>query len=258
VSATSPRVLVIQHEASTGPGWFGRWLVEAGLELDVRHPYAGDELPANTFDASDTSDASGLLVLGGAMAPADDATCPWLPAARDVLSAAVDARLPTFGICLGAELLALARGGEVRRGTAGPELGVLDVEVDSDGAAGSDPVFGVLPARVRVVQWHWEEIAALPEGAVLLASSPAYRHQAFRLGEAAWGVQGHPEVTGDIAASWAREDSPLLVAEGRTPEDLVAEVRAAEDELAATWRPLAGAFAEVVRTFHAGGRPAGR
>ena len=111
-------------------------------------------------------------------------------------------------------------------------------------------MFGVLPARVRVVQWHWEEIAALPDGAVVLASSPAYRHQAFRLGDAAWGVQGHPEVTGDIAASWAREDSPLLVVAGRSPDDLVAEVRGAEDELAATWQPLAAAFAEVVRDFH--------
>jgi GMP synthase (glutamine-hydrolysing) len=241
-----PRVLVVQHEASTGPGWFGRWLTEAGLELDVRHPYAGDELPA--LDA----DVSGLLVLGGAMAPADDVDCPWLPATRALMSWAVDAGLPTFGICLGAELLALGRGGDVRHGTAGPELGVLDVHVDAPGAAGSDPVFGVLPARVRVVQWHWEEIAALPADAVLLATSTAYRHQAFRVGPAAWGVQGHPEVTGDIAAAWAREDSPMLVAAGRTPDDLVAEVRGAEDELSATWRPLAAAFADVVRGYQAG------
>ena len=123
--------------------------------------------------------------------------------------------MPTFGICLGAELLALGCGGEVRRGLAGPELGVLGVDLDP--AAADDPVFGALRGRSRVVQWHWEEIASLPEGAVRLASSPAYPHQAFRVGEAAWGVQGHPEVTGDIAAAWAREDSPLLRAEGRTP-----------------------------------------
>jgi GMP synthase (glutamine-hydrolysing) len=245
VTTTQPRVLVVQHEASTGPGWFGRWLTEAGLDLDVRHPYVGDELPG-----LDGSGFSGLLVLGGAMAPADDGECPWLPATRALMADAVGAALPTFGICLGAEMLALGCGGEVRRGSAGPELGVLGVDVDTDGAAGADPVFGVLPSRVRVVQWHWEEITVLPVGAVRLASSPAYRHQAFRLGDAAWGVQGHPEVTGDIAASWAREDSPLLVAEGRSPDDLVAEVRGAEDELARTWRPLAVAFADVVRGFH--------
>lgn len=249
-----PRVLVVQHEASTGPGWFGRWLDEEGLDLDVRHPYAGDALP-DLGDASGDGAPDGLLVLGGAMAPGDDEDHPWLPATRAMLADAVAAGLPTFGICLGAELMALGCGGAVRRG-AGPELGVLGVDLDETAAV--DPLFGVLPARVLVVQWHWEEIVELPPGAVRLASSPQYPHQAFRLGSAAWGVQGHPEVTGDIAAAWAREDSPLLVAEGRTPEDLVAEVRGAEAELAGTWRPLAAAFAQVVHDFRDGTPAAGR
>jgi hypothetical protein len=65
VSATSPRVLVIQHEASTGPGWFGRWLVEAGLELDVRHPYADDELPApDTLETLETLERFGIVARG--------------------------------------------------------------------------------------------------------------------------------------------------------------------------------------------------
>ena len=62
----------------------------------------------------------------------------------------------------------------------------------------------------------------------------------------AWGVQGHPEVTATIAADWAREDSPLLVAAGRQPDELVAEVRRNEAVLAKTWRPVAEAFAGVV------------
>jgi GMP synthase-like glutamine amidotransferase len=243
-AARDPRVLVVQHEPDTGAGSFGGWLAAAGLTLDVCHPYAGDELPP--LPAYD-----GLLVLGGAMGPADDERCPWLPATRALLAEAVAAGVPAFGICLGAELLALGCGGAVRRGIAGPELGVLGVDLEP--AAADDSVFAALPSRSRVVQWHWEEIAALPEGSVRLASSPAYPHQAFRVGAAAWGVQGHPEVTGDIAAAWAREDSPLLLAEGRAPDDLVAEVRAAEAELAVTWRPLADAFAAVVRDFHAGG-----
>jgi GMP synthase-like glutamine amidotransferase len=238
-------VLVVQHEPDTGPGWFGDWLAAEGVTLELCHPYAGDELPP--LPAYD-----GLLVLGGAMAPADDDTCPWLPATRVMLADAVAANVPSFGICLGAELLALGCGGTVARGTAGPELGVLGVDLEP--AASDDKVFAALRGRPRVVQWHWEEIATLPAGSVPLASSPAYPHQAFRVGAAAWGVQGHPEVTGDIAAAWAREDSPLLLAEGRAPDDLVAEVRAAEGELAATWQPLAVAFAAVVRDFHAAGR----
>jgi hypothetical protein len=101
-----------------------------------------------------------------------------------------------------------------------------------------------------VVQWHWEEISRLPESAVWLADGDAYPHQAFRVGPAAWGVQGHPEVTADIASAWAREDSPLLVAAGRDPASLVAEVRDAEPALTKTWQPVATRFAGLV-TAHA-------
>ena len=97
-----------------------------------------------------------------------------------------------------------------------------------------------------MVQWHWEEISALPAGATLLGGSRTYANQVFRVGTHAWGVQGHPEVTATIAADWAREDSPLLVAAGRQPDELVAEVRRNEAVLARTWRPVAEAFAGVV------------
>ena len=240
------RLLVVQHEESTGPGWWGEWLAAEGVGLEVVHSYAAQELP--TTAALRTYD--GLLVLGGAMGPLDDAECPWLPHTRDLLASAVRDGLPTFGICLGAELLVVACGGSVRRGATGPELGVL--RNDPTPEAAQDPVLSSLPPGAPVLQWHWEEMDRLPPGAVLLATSPAYRHQAFRLGPAAWGVQGHPEVTPVIAAAWAREDSPLLIAAGRAPADLVAEVEAQTPRLVRTWRPVAQAFAAVVAAQAAG------
>lgn len=230
------RLLVVQHEAVTGPGWWGRWLGESGLELDV---VRADERAVPGLEGY-----AGLLVLGGAMAPQDDVACPWLPAVRERLADAVRRGLPTFGICLGAELLAVACGGAVRRGVAGPELGVCDVELAP--AAVDDPVLGVLPDTSRVLQWHWEEMHELPPGSVLLAGSARYPHQAFRVGSSAWGVQGHPEVTPAIAAAWGREDSPLLQAAGRSAGELVAELDTATDELVRTWRPVAQAFAALV------------
>ncbi len=235
---TSPTVLVVQHEESTGPGWFGRWLRDAGVVLDIAHPYRDGSLPALTaYD--------GLLVLGGAMGPAEDDRCPWLPATRALMADAVGRSLPTFGICLGGELLAIAGGGQVTRGRHGPELGVRPLWPRPEAA--DDPLFGAVDVTASVVQWHWEEISALPESAVWLVAGDDYPHQAFRLGSAAWGVQGHPEVTGDIAASWAREDSPLLLGAGRDPASLVAEVRGAEPTLTGTWRPVADRFAGLVR-----------
>jgi GMP synthase-like glutamine amidotransferase len=234
-------VLVVQHEESTGPGWFGGWLREAGVLLDVVHPY----LDGGASDLVDPTAYDGVLVLGGAMGPADDERCPWLPATRALMARAVEQEVPMFGICLGGELLALACGGEVSRGRNGPELGVLPVRLRPDAAG--DPVFGDLPEAASVLQWHWEEISTLPDSAVWLATGDAYPHQVFRVGSAAWGVQGHPEVTADIASAWAREDSPLLLAAGRSPESLVAEVRAAEPALTRTWQPVATRFAGVVR-----------
>ncbi|HEU4525537.1 MAG TPA: hypothetical protein VFR62_10980, partial [Gemmatimonadales bacterium] len=87
---SAPRVVVVQHELGTGPGWWGTWLAGAGVDLDVRHPYAGDALPA-------APELDGLLVLGGAMGPVDDEACPWLPATRALLADAVAAEVPTFG-----------------------------------------------------------------------------------------------------------------------------------------------------------------
>lgn len=246
MSPSAPRLLVVQHEAGTGSGWWGGWLAEAGLELVTCRPYVGEDLPpVTTYD--------GVLVLGGAMGPSDDVSCPWLPSTRALLADSVAAEVPTFGICLGAELLVVACGGTVRRGVAGPELGVLEIEMAA--AAAGDRVLSALPARPQVVQWHWEEMADLPAGAVELASSEVYRHQAFRLGAAAWGVQGHPEVTPDIATTWARGDAPLLVAAGRGAEGLVAEVTDAADALSRTWRPVAEAFAAVVHEHAAARRP---
>jgi GMP synthase (glutamine-hydrolysing) len=232
------RVLVVQHEADAGPGWVGEWLEQAGLVLEVRHPYAGDELAqVTTYD--------GAIVLGGGMAPTEDERCPWLPAVRHLMAEAVASSVPLLGICLGAQLLALACGGSVRRGVRGPELGVLDLIAHP--AAAHDPIFAGLALTAPVVQWHWEEISALPAGATLLASSSSYAHQVFRVGDRAWGVQGHPEVTARIAADWAGEDSSMLAAAGRAPDELVAEVRAHEAVLVQTWRPVAQTFAGVVR-----------
>jgi GMP synthase (glutamine-hydrolysing) len=236
-SPGSPRVLVVQHDPDTGAGWFGEWLDEAGLSLEVCRPYAGEALPPfPSYDAA--------VVLGGAMAPTDDERCPWLPVVRQRMREAVDAVTPLLGICLGAQLLALACGGTVRRGVNGPELGVLDIELHP--AAAADALFARMPPTAPVVQWHWEEIVSVPPDATVLAGSALYANQVFRVGGRAWGVQGHPEVTGHIAQAWAREEGPLVLAAGRDPRELVAEVREHEPALAGTWRPVADAFAQLV------------
>ncbi|MGW1552915.1 type 1 glutamine amidotransferase [Streptomyces sp. NPDC002346] len=228
------RVLVVEHEDGTGPAQFGERLAEQGLVIDLCRPWAGDTLP-RTLDAYD-----GLLVLGGSMGPHDEEQAPWLPQVRKLLRQAVTWDLPTLGICLGMELLTVACGGEVRH-AALPEVGLNDLILHQ--AAFTDPLFAPLVDQdswLRAVQWHWEETATLPEGAVPLLTSERCTHQAYRIGTAVWGVQFHPEVLADDIRTWGAADVAPLHALGLEPGEVVAEVGREEKRLRTLW----GAFAE--------------
>jgi GMP synthase-like glutamine amidotransferase len=128
----------------------------------------------------------------------DDAEHPWLIEEKALIREAVAAGVPFFGACLGVQLLAASLGARVRAG-AEPEVGLLPVTLTPEGRA--DPVFSHLPEAFTTLQWHGDTFD-LPPGAVLLASSPAYPHQAFRAGSA-YGVQFHIEVSSAMAAEWA-------------------------------------------------------
>jgi GMP synthase (glutamine-hydrolysing) len=234
--STAPTVLVIEHEQAAGDSLVGQWLRDAGVQLEVCRPYAGDAVPQRV-------DADGLLVLGGAMGALEDDVAPWLPGVRSLLRHAVADEVPTWGICLGAQLLVAALGGEVVRGPVGPEVGVTGLTLD----AGDDPVFGPMPRLVQAVQFHQDSVSRLPAGATLLASSSLYANQVFRVGACAWGVQCHPEVTASQVADWTREESMLLDAAGVNAQDVVQQVRARQSELEALWAPVARRWATLLQ-----------
>jgi len=96
-------VVVIEHEPSCPLDLFESWL--DGVAVDVIRPYAGAAVPPSADD--------GVIVLGGHMSAYDDDLAPWLPAVRDLLATSVADGVPTLGICLGAQLLAVACGGTV-------------------------------------------------------------------------------------------------------------------------------------------------
>jgi GMP synthase-like glutamine amidotransferase len=171
----------------------------------------------------------------------DDTACPWLPATRALLARAVAARVPTLGVCLGAQLLALAGGGEVRRGRAGPEFGVRTIRLLP--AAVTDPLLSGLSPEVPVVQWHSDEVARTPLGACRLAAADPYE-QAFRVGTNAWGLQFHVETPVEMVRRWATADEGALRAAGLEPLVVVDGVAAVD--LAETWGPVARRFAGMV------------
>ena len=101
-------------------------------------------------------------------------------------------------MCLGAQQLAAVLGAEVTTGPS-PEVGVGEVHLSTDAIA--DPVFGPAPSPLPCFHWH-QDTFTLPPGAVLLASNEDYPHQAFRVGDNAYGLQFHVEVTGALVGHW--------------------------------------------------------
>lgn len=231
----APRLLIIQPDESDPPGPLGDWLTAAGAELDLRHPPA-DQLPETL------EDHQGIICLGGGMNAEEDSKHPFLPKIRTLLATAAQSGMPTLGICLGAQLLAVAIGGRVQPGDEGPEVGPF--LVSKKDAAWTDPLFAELPLVPDVMHFHEDVITRLPPNAVLLASAPKYQHQAFRTGRAAYGIQFHIETTPDIVQAWGR-DAPELAATARPgvfDTERLTEIHA---DLAETWRPLVARFVQL-------------
>jgi GMP synthase-like glutamine amidotransferase len=233
--------LVIENDPTDDLRRLGEWLTEAELELTVVRPHAGDELP-ETLDGY-----LALIVLGGDQSvypnPAGEPGAGWFPAVEGLLRKAVRNHVPTLGVCLGAQLLAAAHGGLVERSTSGPEIG--PGLIGRRDAADNDPLFRYVPLLPDVVQWHSDEITELPLGAVLLAASSRYPHQAFRLGDRAWGLQFHIECDVPMLEEWARTDVASLDQLGYDAEAVVAATADVLADVEEVWQPFAARFAAL-------------
>ncbi|GAC1444726.1 MAG: type 1 glutamine amidotransferase [Mycobacteriales bacterium] len=232
-----PTALVVTHTVSESAGTLAEWLPCAGVDLEVVEPWNGAGLPDRV-----TTDA--LIVMGGPQQAYDDGSAPWLRRTKELMRAATKEGLPVLGICLGGQLLAEAMGGRVAPGADGPELGARFISKRD--AAGNDPIFSDIPLSPVVVQWHWDAITELPPGALLLAASPRYPHQAFRVGAKAYGLQFHIETPPEMVRGWAADDAEGVRAAGLDP-DLLAD-RAVEvlPEIEEVWRPFVERFAALV------------
>jgi GMP synthase (glutamine-hydrolysing) len=198
--------LILQHVAHEGPGALAGAIAATGPPPTVVRIDLGDPVPDSV------SGLAGLVVLGGPMGVHDTDAHPWLALERDLLKVAVAAGIPVLGICLGAQQLAAALGAEVSTGDVA-EVGVGEVHLTREG--NHDPVIGPAGTPLACMHWHHDTFT-LPDGAVLLAYSEAYPHQAFRMGARAYGLQFHVELTGSLAAHWGPHLPPGVFV--RTPD----------------------------------------
>jgi GMP synthase (glutamine-hydrolysing) len=223
-------VLAVIHGERVRAGVFGEVVEERGHQLD-EWSLAWDTPLPRPLD-----DYAAVFVFGGAMHADQDGRHPWLRDENLFLQRLLDLHLPVLGVCLGAQLLAKAAHAPVRRAPR-PEIGWYPVELLDEAA--DDPVFERLPERFHAFQWHYYTYD-VPAGGVELARSETCT-QAFRLGEHAWGVQFHAEVTSDEIADWLREPE-----EGHINAEAIArETEQRLDAWSSLGRDLCAGFLEV-------------
>jgi GMP synthase (glutamine-hydrolysing) len=203
-----PRVksaIVLQHAPTEGPERVAALLAERGIRYETLALHTGEPVP------DEIGRDRLLIVMGGPMGVGDvgKPEFPFLAPEITLLRRLIARDAPILGICLGSQLLAAAAGARVypntRPGPDGKPIAAREVgwgTVDLHNVA--EPALAGLPAQPTVLHWHGDTYD-LPAGAVHLASTPVCRHQAFRLGARAFGLQFHVELERETIATWVRE-----------------------------------------------------
>jgi GMP synthase (glutamine-hydrolysing) len=224
-------VLAVLHGTDVPAGTFGDVLAERGHRLETWSAAPGEWLPRPV------EEYGCVLVFGGAMHPDEEELHPWLREEDALIRDLLERRMPILGVCLGSQLIAKAAGARVYR-IGEPEVGWRAVELAAD--ASDDPLLGRLPPRFDAFQWHFYG-HDVPAGGTLLASSRVCT-QAFRIGEAAWGVQFHPEVTLEIVGDWVADAPDELPV---TADEFLAATSSRIGEWGSLGRSLCQAFLDV-------------
>ncbi len=212
----------LQHLPDEGPGHAADWLAAHGHPLTYTRLFE----PEPVFP--EMAEFDGLLVLGGAMSVHDEAAYPWLRAEKDFLHRVVRAGKATLAICLGAQLLAQALGGEVRPNPA-PEIGFWTVRFSA--RALEHPLLRGWPAKAAVLHWHADTFT-VPPGGLRVGMSAGCATQGFVWGDALIGLQFHPEMTREMVEQ-------LMLFEGHETaeeQEFVQTAAQIRDKLKSLWK----------------------
>jgi GMP synthase-like glutamine amidotransferase len=175
------RVAVLKNHPAEGAGLIEEWAKENEIELAVH------EARRNRFPSVGEFDA--LIVMGGPASVSDADSDKAVAGAIETVGEFLSHDKGLLGVCLGAQMMAVASGGNVFGGPE-KEIGWYPLSVPP---ADDDSLLAGVPDDIVVFHWHEEQIE-LPPDAELLASSHICPVQAFQLGEKQLGLQCHLEV----------------------------------------------------------------
>ncbi|PWK37261.1 glutamine amidotransferase [Cupriavidus plantarum] len=227
------RTDVIQHVAFEHPGVIGDVLRSRGHTLRVFQAGVDDLSPI----ARDPADL--LLVLGGPIGVYESDIYPWLDAEVAVIAERLKAGGAVIGVCLGAQLIARASGARVYPGTR--EIGWAPIVPTDAGKA--TPLAALARADWQVLHWHGDTFD-LPEGATLLASTEAVKHQAYAIGDRVLALQFHPEVRAGDIETWLIGHTVELGRAGIDPRTIRARTREIGEPVAAAGAAMFASWLE--------------
>jgi len=181
-------ILILEHDDLDSSQRLGQTLTDHGHKLDVRLLHKGDPLPP------DLDNVDGLISMGGPQDTDQVDEHQWMAGEIELITQAHERSTPVLGVCLGAQLVAVALGGEVARMQT-PELGMAKTSLSFFGT--TDPILTGLPWNHTMMHAHGCEITQAPPGGTPapLVSTKASKVQAFRVGLTTYGFQYHFEWT---------------------------------------------------------------
>lgn len=182
----------------------------SAVHCDIVHPADGEVRFAHS---GGLAAYDGVAITGSALNVYDGGA--HIERQIELARATFAAGVPFFGSCWGMQVAVVAAGGEVRPNPRGREFG-FGRRIELNEAGRRHPMFTGKPTVFEAITVHRDDIAALPAGAVPLASNEMGL-QALELTHGAgvfWGVQYHPEYTFDEIAACAVRYGARLIEDG--------------------------------------------
>ncbi len=144
-----------------------------------------DDVFPDSFDAHD-----GYVITGSPSSVNDDK--PWIHRLKAFIRDLDRNKVPTVGACFGHQAIAAALGGRVGKNPDGWGLGIAPTRFVRH-LRWMDPAH----TELDLYSAHNEQVLELPEGAMVLGSSPVAPVGAFAIGQHIFTTQHHPEITPD-------------------------------------------------------------
>jgi len=186
-------ILFLKHIKVEGPGIFEYLLRQYFAAVNTVELWNNENLPPLAV-------CDAIISLGGPMNVYETNKYSFLAKEEEFLKRAIKRNIPILGICLGAQLLAKARGAKVAKASL-KEIGWYNVSLTEEGK--KDKIFKDLDKNLHVFEWH-EDTFELPCKSRLLATSKSCHNQAVKFGKKAWGLQFHIEVDNKGIKKWCK------------------------------------------------------